>query len=119
MIGWLLNFLNPCVHQYETVATLKDDEEKPQAVKLVQACSVCGRIRETVIKAPGWCDHRWYEEQTVRVFNADDDDKAKARPMGICKIMKCEKCGDVKRVNLYEKLTLPADAIPRPVRTAG
>ena len=111
----ILRWFNPCLHEYDIVATLKDDEDRPQAVKIVQSCKHCGNLRETTLKAPGWCDHRWQTLQTIRVFHEKDEGKEGAFPIGFAKIVRCERCGDVKRVNLYEQPDRkPSDALPQP-----
>lgn len=106
---WIASlFLPPCLHAWETVATLHDDPDKPTATTLVQVCVACGETRQTVFKSPeppkrACSPHKWAIIGYTDILPDDTYEigRDKVIPHASIERMQCQNCGERKdhRVN--------------------
>jgi hypothetical protein len=102
LIRCLIEALNPCVHIDRVVATMYDNKDDPKVTTVVNSCDICGRISQTVTKAAGVCFHHWVTLRRVNVM-ANETDKI---PIFHAIEQQCNKCGDVRKVNLKKGVNL-------------
>lgn len=104
VIRWLVEACNPCIHQWTTTATLKDREENPTAVRMVQECAICGDVRQQDFVTPettGTCRHKWRTTTVHAVYTDDPKTRTEKTLPGYHRHTQvCEHCGDVRKVDL-------------------
>jgi hypothetical protein len=100
LIRCLVEALNPCVHQYRTVATMYDNPDKPTITTLVQECDICGDTRRMVFDAEGVCQHHWQTLQRISVFPTTDKPDPDAIPLYYRFVQQCTKCGVLQKSDM-------------------
>jgi hypothetical protein len=109
-MSWLASLvkaLNPCIHIFETVETLKDHPKDPRHVVLIQACSICGDTRTVEFDGPGrgpppWIcpPHKWkktYETRLVDDVRAVKENKPHST-VGYIISQTCGVCGEMRTI---------------------
>lgn len=95
-LEWLAAIFYPCAHQWERLDTLKDNDENPNAVKIIRMCSICGVVDEVLISAPpnGECRHKWEQTDSINIISPNA--KPNAVPAGQVRVFTCSLCGETK-----------------------
>ena len=99
MFRSLAAWLRPCVHYYRQVSVMYDDPDRPRRTTLVNQCELCGEVQRIVVAAEGPCgghDHKWTTINKARLYSSADA----VRPIGEVYTQKCDRCGDLRRVDL-------------------
>jgi hypothetical protein len=97
-----ISLLNPCVHQWRVIETLKDDLEHPSSVTIIRECDVCGDLDTEVIQGPTHritCPpHKWRTLKRIQVWTSDST----KYPTAFDYEQECMGCGDLRVVRLGE-----------------
>jgi hypothetical protein len=100
IIRWLVEALNPCIHQYEVTSTMVDDPDNPRHTRLVKTCFICGRTitEDHVAPASSAHVHEWVTFEKVRIVDNMSLPKDQWSVSGFKLHQHC-KCGDVRSVS--------------------
>lgn len=88
----------PCIHMYQVVSTMHDDDEHPTATTVVRVCDVCGDLRSDTINGPASNvhTHKWKTVKRIRIIR--EGGKPDSIPIRHDTELQCEGCGDIKTV---------------------
>lgn len=101
IIRRIVEALNPCIHQWDVVDTLKDNPENPRTVNIIRACNICGTIDQQTIVAPtaqGCPPHKWVNVSSIKIVD-DVNAAATGKPfatMGFKITQQCSGCGELR-----------------------
>ena len=92
----LASLLHPCAHIDKTVATMFDDPSNPKVTTVVSECEICGRLKQTVFRAEGVCQHQWVTDNKSAVWEKPTDKFPAYHRIE----QHCSRCGEVRAVDM-------------------
>lgn len=102
LIRWLVEAMNPCIHQWEKVDVVHDNPENPSVTQIIRMCSICGEINTVEIKSPqppkDHCPpHVWETFHSIRVVANVEAKNPDTR--GYRLMQRCTRCGETRTKN--------------------